>query len=160
MYAEFSLFEGLTARFNYGQDVQDYINKGYENAIVGDGAPTARYGETRFRRTVENFNQILTYKKSFDDVHNFDVTLGHESFDRHYSENNGLATVQTADGIYEFDNFSTPVRLGGYSSDKKIEGYFGRLNYNFHDKYYISTSARRMEVLYLIKMCDGVHSIP
>jgi TonB-linked SusC/RagA family outer membrane protein len=143
MYAEFSLFEGLTARFNYGQDVQDYINKGYENAIVGDGAPTARYGETRFRRTVENFNQILTYKKSFDDVHNFDVTLGHESFDRHYSENNGLATVQTADGIYEFDNFSTPVRLGGYSSDKKIEGYFGRLNYNFHDKYYISTSARR-----------------
>ena len=30
-----------------------------------------------------------------------------------YSENNGLAIEQTAEGIYEFDNFATPVSLGG-----------------------------------------------
>ncbi|SFS49382.1 TonB-linked outer membrane protein, SusC/RagA family [Zhouia amylolytica] len=142
-YAEFTLLEGLNLKFNYGQDIQDYINKSYENNIVGDGAPTGRYGETRFRRTVENFNQILTYNNTFNDVHNLDVTLGHESFDRNYSENDGLATTQTAEGIYEFDNFSTPVRLGGYSSDKRTEGYFARVNYNFDNRYYLSASARR-----------------
>ena len=143
LYSEFTIIDGLKARLTYGQDVQDYINKSYENAIVGDGAPTGRYGETRFRRTVENFTQLLTYNKSFADVHNVDLTLGHESFDRHYSENNGLATVQTAEGIYEYDNFSTPVRLGGYSSDKRIEGYFARLNYNYDNRYYVSGSVRR-----------------
>lgn len=141
-FAEFKLLDGLKARFNYGQDIQDYINKSYENNIVGDGAPTGRYGETRYRRTTENFNQILTYTKSFG-LNNFDVTLGHESFDRHYSENSGLANTQTAAGIYEFDNFSVVSSLGGYSSDKTLEGYFARLNYNFDNKYYISASARR-----------------
>ncbi|MBU2995334.1 SusC/RagA family TonB-linked outer membrane protein [Cellulophaga baltica] len=141
-FAEFKLLEGLKARINYGQDIQDFINKSYENAIVGDGAPTGRYGETRFRRNTENFTQLLTYNKSFGS-HNLEVTLGHESFDRHYSENNGLANTQTADGIYEFDNFSVVSSLGGYSSDKKLEGYFARLNYNFDNKYYLSGSFRR-----------------
>ena len=134
--------EGLTISLNYGQDIQDYINKSYENAEVGDGAPTAHYGETRFRRTVENFNQIVTYEKGFDD-HSFDITLGHESFDRNYSENNGLTNTQTATGIYEYDNFSVVSGLGGYTSDRTLEGYFARVNYNFRDKYYITASARR-----------------
>jgi len=142
-FAEFKLMEGLTAKVNYGQDVQDFINKSYENDVVGDGAPTGRYGEERSRRTTENFNQILTYNKSLNDVHNFDLTLGHESFDRNYSENSALANTQTAEGIYEFDNFSVISSLGGYTSDKRTEGYFGRLNYNYDQKYFISASARR-----------------
>ncbi len=142
-YAEFTLLEGLKAKLNYARDINERVYKEYENNIVGDGAPTGRYQETRFRRNTENFNQVLTYNKTFQDVHSLDVTLGHESFNRAYSENNGLATVQTAVGIYEFDNFSIPGRLGGYSSDKKTEGYFGRINYNYNNKYYISASARR-----------------
>lgn len=142
-YADFKIIEGLNLKFNYGQDIQDGINKSYENDIVGDGAPTGRYGETRYRRTSENFNQILSYHKTFNDVHGLDITLGHESFDRHYSENNALANTQVAEGIYEFDNFSVPSSLGGYSSDKKTEGYFGRLNYNYDGKYFISGSMRR-----------------
>ncbi len=142
-FSEFNIIDGLKVRINYGQDIQDGINKSYENNIVGDGAPTGRYGETRFRRVVENFNQIITYNKSFNDIHNLDVTLGHESFDRNYSENQGLANTQTAEGIYEFDNFSVTSRLSGYTSDKRTEGYFARVNYDFNNKYYISASARR-----------------
>jgi len=141
-YAQFNIIEGLTARVTYGQDIQDYINKEYENNIVGDGAPTGRYQETRFRRTVENFNQVINYSKKLD-AHGLEVTLGHESFDRHYSENNGISNTQTAVGIYEFDNFSTPTGLGGYSSDKTLEGYFARLNYNYDNRYYLSGSFRR-----------------
>ncbi|WP_088324449.1 SusC/RagA family TonB-linked outer membrane protein [Polaribacter tangerinus] len=142
-YANFKILDGLDLRLNYGRDINEGINKSYENPIVGDGQPTARYGETRFRRDVQNFSQILTYKKSFNDVHNFDVTLGHENYDRAYSSNGGLATTETATGIYEFDNFSIPVRLSGSSTLKRVEGYFARLNYNFDNKYYISASARR-----------------
>jgi TonB-linked SusC/RagA family outer membrane protein len=142
-YGQFQLLEGLKLSLNYGQDINDGINKSYENNIVGDGAPSGRYGETRFRRNTSNFNQILTYNKTFNETHNFDLTLGHESFERNYSENNGLSTTQTATGIFEFDNFAVPVRLGGASTEKTVEGYFARLNYNFANKYYISASARR-----------------
>lgn len=142
-YAEVTLVEGLKARLDYGLQIQDYISKNYENHIVGDGAPTGRYQETRFRRTVENFNQILTYNKTFNDVHKFDVTLGHESFKREYSELNGIANTQTATGISEFDNFAAGDDVGGFTTNYRLEGYLARLNYNFNDKYYLSGSFRR-----------------
>ncbi|WBL26120.1 SusC/RagA family TonB-linked outer membrane protein [Zunongwangia sp. HGR-M22] len=140
--AGFKVIDGLKLDILYGQDVNDYINKEYNNNLVGDGAPAGRYSETRFRRTVENFNQILNYNKSFGD-HSFDLTLGHESFDRTYSETYGFKNTQTAEGIYEFDNFSTIASLSGYTSDKTLEGYFSRLNYNFNERYYLSASIRR-----------------
>ena len=141
-YAEAAITEGLTAKIIYGRDINDYINKEYENNVVGDGAPTGRYSEDRYRRTVENFNQIINYNKKFD-AHSLEVTLGHESFDRHYSGVSGMKNTQTAVGIYEFDNFATTSDLSGYSSDKRVEGYFARVNYNFDDKYYLSSSIRR-----------------
>lgn len=139
---EIPQIKGLSVALNYGQDIQDYINKSYENNEVGDGAPTGRYGEVRFRRTVENFNQLVNYVNDFND-HSVEVTLGHESFDRGYSQNSGLANTQTATGIYEYDNFSVITSLAGYSSAKTLEGYFARVNYNFQHKYYLTGSIRR-----------------
>lgn len=140
--AGFKIIDGLELTLRYGQDINDYMNKEYENNLVGDGAPAGRFSDTRYRRIVENFNQIVTYAKGFGN-HNFDLTLGHESFDRHYTEVDGFKNTQTASGIFELDNFSTIASLSGYSSDKTLEGYFSRLNYNFDQKYYITASARR-----------------
>ena len=71
------------------------------------------------------------------------MTLGHESYDRSYTSNNGFATTQVAEGIFEFDNFSVPIRVGGSTTNKTLEGYFARLNYDYKNKYYISLSGRR-----------------
>lgn len=142
-YGDFRILDGLHVRLNYGRDINEGLTKEYENNIIGDAQPTGRYFEQRFRRQVENFNQLLTYTKSFNNLHNIDVTLGHESFDRNFTSNSALAIDQTAEGIFEFDNFATPVSLGGSTTVKRIEGYFARANYNFNYKYFISLSARR-----------------
>lgn len=141
-FADWEILDGLNIRVNYGRDINDGIEKEYENAIIGDAQPDGRFSDERFRRQVENFNQILTYTKSFGN-HNFDITAGHESFDRTFSDIDGLKTIQAANGIFELDNFSNIVDLGGSSTRKSIEGYFSRLNYNFDNKYYISGSVRR-----------------
>ncbi|MBD0824169.1 SusC/RagA family TonB-linked outer membrane protein [Aestuariibaculum marinum] len=140
--ADFTIIEGLKVSLIYGQDIQDSYNKSYENPEVGDGAPTARFQDNRFRRTVENFNQLITYNKSLGN-HNFDLTLGHESFDRNFTENSAFKSTETISGIYELDNFSVVLDASGSSTDYKLEGFLGRLNYNFADKYYLSASARR-----------------
>lgn len=142
-YADFELLEGLNVRLNYGRDINEGLTKEYENNIIGDAQPTGRYFEQRFRRQVENFNQLLNFRKSFQNIHNLDITLGHESFDRTFTDNTALVIDQTAEGIFEFDNFATPVSVGGSSTAKRIEGYFARVNYNFDSKYYINVSARR-----------------
>lgn len=142
-YADFKIMEGLNFRLNYGRDINEGLVKEYENNIIGDADPTGRYGEDRYRRDVENFNQILTYRKSINDIHNIEVTAGHESFKRLYSGFGGSAIKQVAEGIFEFDNFAEPVGLDGATTEKTVEGYFLRANYNFDNKYYISASARR-----------------
>jgi TonB-linked SusC/RagA family outer membrane protein len=142
-YADFRIMEGLNFKVNYGRDINELLSKEYENNIIGDAQPTGRYAERRSRRQVENFNQILTYKTSINDVHNIDITAGHESFDRTFTTNRGLAIEQTAEGIFEFDNFAAPVSISGSSTQKTVESYFLRANYNFDDKYYVSASARR-----------------
>lgn len=142
-YADFKIIEGLNFRLNYGRDINEGLVKEYENNIIGDADPTGRYGEDRYRRDVENFNQILTYNTSFNDIHNLNITAGHESFRRLYSAFGGSSIKQVAEGIYEFDNFAEPVDLGGATTEKTVEGYFLRANYNYDNKYYLSASARR-----------------
>jgi len=142
-YADFKILEGLNFRVNYGRDLNEGLEKEYENNIIGDAQPTGRYSETRFRRQVENFNQLLTYQKTLGAVHNLNLTLGHESFDRTFTSNSGLAVDQTAEGIFEFDNFATPISVGGSTTRKAIEGYFARANYNYDEKYYLSVTGRR-----------------
>ncbi|MEY8019981.1 SusC/RagA family TonB-linked outer membrane protein [Muriicola sp. SD30] len=142
MFGEWEILNGLKLRLNYGRDINEGLEQEYENAIIGDAQPDGRFSDDRFRRQVENFNQILTYTNSFGN-HNIDITAGHESFDRTFNSINGLKTVQTASGIFVNDNFSNIVRLGGNTTRKAIEGYFLRTNYNFDNKYYLSASVRR-----------------
>lgn len=144
-YAEFTVpwVDGLKARITYGKDYQERTFGRYENAEVGDGQPTARYGETNSRRFAETFNQIITYRKTINDVHNVDVTVGHESYRRNFADNRTFATTQVAEGIFEFDNFSIPISIGGSTFEKTIDSYLARLNYNYDNKYYISFSGRR-----------------
>ncbi len=143
LFSNFNITESIKLTLNYGRDYQDVIDSSYENNIVGDGAPSARFGEERYRRLIENFNQIITYNKTIKEKHNLDITLGHESVDRTFSEVDGFKNTQVAEGIYEFDNFSVISELSGYSSGYSLEGYFARINYNFDHKYYLSASARR-----------------
>ncbi|MHA7943115.1 SusC/RagA family TonB-linked outer membrane protein [Formosa sp. 3Alg 14/1] len=140
--ADFKPLDGVKLSFIYGQDYQDGIQQSYENAEVGDGQPTARFDDLRYQRTTENFNQLLSYTKSFGS-HNLDLTVGHESFSRNYSYNRAFKSTQTATGIYELDNFSVVLSADGSSTDYKLEGYLGRLNYDYDNKYYLSASVRR-----------------
>ncbi|CAM1345593.1 SusC/RagA family TonB-linked outer membrane protein [Tenacibaculum amylolyticum] len=141
-FADYEIIDGLNLKVTYGRDINELFEREYENAIIGDAQPDGRLSEDRGRREIINFNQILTFNRSFGD-HNLDVTAGHESYERSISNIEGLATVQAANGIFEFDNFSNVVSLDGATTSKAIEGYFLRANYNFDNKYYLSASARR-----------------
>lgn len=142
-YANIALpVNGLSLNLNYGRDINEGLEKEYENNIIGDAQPTGRYSETRFRRQVENFVQVLNYQTTVSGLHNLDFKLGHESFDRTFSSNNALSIDQTAEGIFEFANFATPISIGGATTVKRIEGYFAQANYNFDSKYNLSLSGR------------------
>jgi len=143
VFATFTILEGLTATINASLDAQNYQYKGFENAEIGDGAPTGRMDESRYTRTSVTFNQLLNYEKTFNGVHNFSVLLGHESYSRKYTYQRGFKNQFIVSGIYELNNFVNTSTNTSYTTDKRTEGYLGRLKYNFNNIYYIEGSYRR-----------------
>ncbi len=141
-YMEISFLKDFKFTVNAGLNQRFLTNTFYNNPIVGDGAPGGRTYKTLNRTNSVNFNQLLTYNKSFD-LHNFDAILGHESYMYKYNYLSGARTQQIADDNTELINFVTITRSNSYEDNYNTEGYFARLNYDYDSKYYLTASYRR-----------------
>jgi len=141
-YGEFKLYKDLTFTVNASFDQRHYFNTTADNKIIGDGAPGGRAYRTYSRRTSLNFNQLLNYSKSFE-MHNFKLVLGHENYDYTYNYLYGSKTVSITDGNTELDNYVNITGLSSYTDTYTTEGYFGRLDYDYDGKYFLTASLRR-----------------
>jgi TonB-linked SusC/RagA family outer membrane protein len=140
--AEFTLAEGLTFTTNLSYEYQAFYRSRFRSPLVGDGAPDGDIFKRSFRTTTIGLNQLLNYQKSFNEVHNFELLVGHESQSLEFQDLNANKDEQIFIGIEEFDNFVTLT--GGDSAFDELtdESYFGRFNYNFDGKYFFSSSIR------------------
>ncbi len=141
-YADITLMEGLTLRTNLSYEEDNFYNTFFWNTVIGDGAPTG-LGFRQFVRTrTIGFNQLLNYTKSFNDVHNFEVLAGHESQQLEIDDLNGTRRNQIAAGNLDLINFVETTGLESQRDEATDDSYFGRLNYNYDNKYFLSGSIR------------------
>jgi len=142
-YGDIIFTDYLKFTANASVDVQEYYEAGYDNAIVGDGAPAGR-ARRNFTRTVSNtLNQLLNFNKKFGD-HNVTALAGHESYSYTYNYLYGFKIEQGfADGNTEFPNFSTISSLNSYTNRERIESYLSRVGYDYKGKYIVTGSLRR-----------------
>jgi TonB-linked SusC/RagA family outer membrane protein len=141
-YADFKLAEGLSFRTNLTYEEQNFYQSTFRNKLVGDGAPGGDASKNYTRRITIGFNQLVNYSKSFGD-HNFELLLGHETQDYKIDSFFGNRSGLIVDGNTELINFVTTTNLGSQQDRVKEESYFSRVNYNFANKYYLSSSIRR-----------------
>ena len=143
--ATLQIIEGLSYQFQYGANI--------ENTHFSDFMPSFNFGpqavnenpfltETRSRTTSWTLNNTLNYNKSFG-MHDIDVLLGisreRSEFRSVGGSNNELASDQLlalSAGIGDESSF-------GFNSTNSLQSYFGRLSYDFNNKYYVQTSVRR-----------------
>lgn len=141
-YLTLTPLTGLNLTVNYALNNIDYRAKVYENPYVGDGtAGPGRLNQTATRALTQTFNQLITYNNTFG-KHHMDVLLGHESYSYKYEYLYGMKTQETVADMYEFNNFVNISSLDSYTETYRKEGYFGRVNYDYADKYYASLSYR------------------
>lgn len=141
-YLDINLYEGLKFSINYGLDLRHQNDSKNENQYVGDGAPAGRSSATHYFYNTQNFNQMLTYNKSFSG-HTVDAMIGHENYHRYYNYLYGIKQGIIAPGNTNLVNYTTINSFTGYENNLKTEGYLARVNYNYNHKYYVSASFRR-----------------
>ena len=140
-----NIIDGLKATANIGYDLMNQIRTDHMNQLYGDAANVN--GRTyKYNQRIESFtaNQLLTYSKAFGH-HNIDIMAGHESYSYtlkyQYTHKYNFYTI----GNPEFNNAITMSDMNSYTQEHSMESFFGRVNYDFDNKYYLSASIRSDE---------------
>jgi len=141
-YAEISFLKDFKFTTNVGLDITNANSVTFGNPEIGDGAPAGRASHDFSNIINYNLSQLLTYNKDFG-LHHIDVLLGHENYDLRTNFLTGSRSQQILDGNYELVNFTTTTFLNSELEQRRVEGFFSRLNYDFNEKYFLSLSARR-----------------
>lgn len=141
IYGEVRIIPDLTFKTNIGYSVRNSLRKRYINNVIGDqkDVGTAR----RYHYSYQDFtiNELLTYDKTIED-HHFTVLVGHENSFYDYNYVFAYKSGQTLDDMFEFPNFVDLKDNDATYNKRSKEGWFGRVNYDFLEKYIIDGSIR------------------
>lgn len=141
-YGEITFLKDFKFTQKLNVDVSNYTANSYDNKIIGDGAPGGRASNSNSRTTSFTSTQVLNYNKTVEKS-NFDVLLGHETYQYQYNYITGSRNGQVLDGNTELINFTTTSDLNAYKNLYNLESYFTRVNYNYDGKYFLNGSYRR-----------------
>lgn len=107
-------------------------------SYVVSRAATSSYSKSLQKQA----DAVFTYIKSIKNSHNFEAKSG---FSYYGSASNSLSANgrdAATDLIPTLNASALPVSVSSAESEQLIYGYFGRLNYDFNQKYLLSINAR------------------
>ncbi len=154
-YAEFTPFEGLRIKGTFSFDTYTNTQERYmtdERGLFENTRAIPYTLGTDFRRRInENVNIVkeffIGYTKSFGN-HNVDVVLN--AMDQKVDWNNTQAGISSNSTITSWEQRridegwpNTSKGLLYERTPQGLQGYMGRLSYNFNSKYYLDATVRR-----------------
>jgi TonB-linked SusC/RagA family outer membrane protein len=105
------------------------------------GKPVSSYTSTFSQTPYYLFSVVTSYEKSFGD-HYFNVLAGYEQEEKFYSFLTATRTNLITDAVPSISTALGPISVSDTKNDWALQGIFGRLNYNFKEKYFVEFSAR------------------
>lgn len=142
----FVILEGLEYKLNLGYENSDSDRfiRVFANQIDGGAIDTDvvnQFSNEDSNSLIENF---LTYNKSYDKF-NFDVLLGH-SYQTFNNSNLRISrndfSTREIDPIFNIGIAQGNTTIGASNTERKLQSFFGRANFNFLEKYLVTASLR------------------
>jgi iron complex outermembrane receptor protein len=126
--------EDLTATVNIGFDTSNSHGRTITSEFIPTSDATFNGSLTSFIQKSDNkvFDAYLTYNKTFNEAHNLTVVGGHAYQSFEYDNYSFDSEAQEDGNTFEFIDKSKNVLLS----------YFGRANYDYKGKYYLTATLR------------------
>lgn len=141
-YINIQILKDLKFTANVAYDV--FLDKyDYYTTPVGGDAETVngRGTQQTNRHSALNANQLLNYTPTFGD-HSLNILLGHETKSDVSYVLSGQMTNFVDPNNSDFSNAVVYQNLTSSTSEYFLQGIFGRAEYNYANKYYLSASYR------------------
>jgi TonB-dependent starch-binding outer membrane protein SusC len=145
VYGELELMKGLTLRTTFAFDRRIEEKNYYEPSYrLGNVNQQSFADVADFKDWTYDFDTYLTYKKLFAKKHSLTATLG--TWARKHRNNFILAKGFNFPSKYvnQLNYVSADNRvINGNFTEYKMNSYFGRFDYGYDEKYYVSATVRR-----------------
>ena len=148
VYGELDLFKGLTLRsqnsVDYGIGNQYNWQPGFTNEMTG-------FARAEIAEDIrgENYTLVSTNTANYTTAignHNLDLLAGVET-NRSHGNSLSLQTTGFVNQQYQLRRIAALgdqlLKKGGGAGESSRLGYFGRMNYNYADRYLLTASVRR-----------------
>lgn len=143
-FAEADILPNLTFKTNLGLDYTQLNNTAFNATNIENGDQTNNLNENSSFSTSLTWTNTLNYRKKFKD-HAFDLLLGTEAIEL----KSRFISFSGQDFFLEDLNFVAINTAGatnsilGASSSRNLSSLFGKLDYNFKNKYLFNATVRR-----------------
>lgn len=122
----------------------DYINLDetqWYNAEHGNGkAAQGRLYKYAIWNNTFGLTSTLNYNFNIKEDHHFSVLAGYEIYNKEYKRTYAQGTKFPIGGLTELNVAATPQEVGSVTDKERMLSYFGRLNYDYQNKYFASFS--------------------
>ncbi|MBO9153479.1 TonB-dependent receptor [Chitinophaga sp. GCM10012297] len=144
-FVELTPMKGLSIRsslstFVYGNGVGDYRGT-FTKTNLGTAKPTASHETSS--QTSYTLDNLLTYKLSLANKHNFNLTVLQSAYKR--TDERYFISVKDLPYESKWHNLGSAGTIVGVESnleERALLSYMGRLNYGFNDKYLLTLTGR------------------
>jgi TonB-linked SusC/RagA family outer membrane protein len=146
IYGKLSLPFGITYTMNFSPEFEFYQYFNHQNAkykdYAGIGGTAERDQHQMYQWQLDN---ILSWNKTFNNVHHFEATLLANSEKYQYWENDMTGNEFDPSDVLGYHNFSAAIGQSIESDDEYSTGaaLMGRLFYSYHDRYMLTLSYRK-----------------
>jgi TonB-linked SusC/RagA family outer membrane protein len=146
VYAEVKLPLYLTFRTNFGYsyylETQDFYQYPFNFGAVVNSTNSLNKLYNESHQVLSNY--VLTFDHGYG-KHNINAIAGYEQIS---GKINNLNVIVSANGLPDYSIVTTSastttVLNGEYDANSLIKSFFGRLNYNYDNRYYLSGSIRQ-----------------
>ena len=142
-FAEVSFLKDFTFTFNAGVTVDETRFTSLTNPYYGGYADqNGIINKEHDRFFAFNMQQILSYNKQAG-LHSIDVMLGHENYKRNSAVLYASRSNMFSPDLLELAGAIVNGAANSYKNGYNTEGYFGRVQYNYDNKYFVNGSYRR-----------------
>ncbi|UCS92847.1 TonB-dependent receptor [Echinicola marina] len=145
IFGEWQISKGLSYRVNFGPDITIDRNGRFTGSMTNSrrgGSPTGSISENfRFNYTLEN---IISYTKSLNDIHNFKFT-GLQSIQNDNYEETDIAVLGIPAASQLFHRLGDASQITSANTNLTewtLLSFMGRLNYDFKGKYLLTATLR------------------
>jgi TonB-linked SusC/RagA family outer membrane protein len=153
-YLQLNLTKNLSVKSTFGYNYVTYIDRQYNDSItpysVLQGSKKPVLGlDTNISKTMTNSNVLQYSVKSANKAHSLDVILGEETYElRNEYKSRLLRYFPTYTAFGDaLNNQGLGTSFAGYPKYRETRytnlSFFGRVNYNLQDKYYLSFNVRQ-----------------